>query len=188
MNYINYIFGTFFILKNKLTTIFEMRKNIPRIRNKMPLLTQYSYFYSSSNEIIDGLYLGSSYNAYDINDLKKNNISVIINVTDEISNFYENNILFDYYKFPIKDNNEDNIEEILEETYKIIDDNLDKRNNILVHCYMGASRSATVVIHYLMKKLDYSYDDARKLVIKKRPLVNLSHKFHDTLKKLNKIN
>ena len=32
--------------------------------------------------------------------------------------------------------------------------------NILVHCFMGASRSASIVVNYMVKKHSYTVDDA----------------------------
>ena len=34
------------------------------------------------------------------------------------------------------------------------------KNNVLVHCYYGVSRSSTIVIAYLMRKLSISYEKA----------------------------
>ncbi len=180
----DYLYGTFYILKNKIYNLGIFSKNVPRIEPKMPLYRQYSYFYSEPNQIIDGLYLGSSYNAYDIKQINNKNINVIINITDEIPNFYEDNLLLKYYKFSIKDNNIDDINPILTETYDIIDEHLSKGESILVHCFMGASRSASVIIHYLMKKNRWTYDYAKTFVIVKRPLVNLSEKFDEILKNI----
>lgn len=176
----DYIFGSLYILKSKLWYIDF--NSVPRIRPKLPWYEQYKYFYSESNEIINNLYLGSSFNAYSINELTNKNINVIINVTEEIDNFHENNLDLTYYKILIKDNNQDDIRPVLEETYNIIDHHLEKGDSILVHCYMGASRSAAVVINYLMRKNSISYEQAYKIVSGKRSLVNLSEKFDEILK------
>jgi protein-tyrosine phosphatase len=172
----DYIFGSFYILKNKLWFL-DFFKPIPRIEPKLPWYTQYGYFYSESNQIIDNLYLGSSFNAYLLSELTNKKITVVINVTEEIDNFHKNNLLITYYRFPIKDNNQDDISEILEKTYDIIDKHLAKGDGILVHCYMGASRSASVIIYYLMRKYSWVYEQSLNYVYNKRKLVNLSHKF-----------
>lgn len=44
--------------------------------------------------------------------------------------------------------------------------------NVLVHCYAGISRSATVVIAYLMKKRDIGHRQAMSLVSQYRPQIN----------------
>lgn len=176
----DYIFGSLYILKNKLWYVDF--NSVPRIGPKLSWYEQYKYFYSESNEIINNLYLGSSFNAYSINELADKNINVIINVTEEIDNFHENNLDITYYRFPIKDNNHDDIRPILEQTYNIIDHHLNNGDSILVHCYMGASRSAAVVINYLMRKNKISYEHAYEAVSSKRPLVNLSEKFDEILK------
>jgi protein-tyrosine phosphatase len=180
----NYICGSLYILKNKLRDLDLFGKRVPRIEPSMPWYKQYSYFYYPSNEIIENLYLGSSFNAYDYNELRNKNIKVIINITDNIDNYHEQNLILTYYKYPIRDNNVDDITNILIETAQVIDFHLSKGEGILVHCYMGASRSASVIIHYLMKKNNWSYEHARTFVMIKRPLVNLSNKFDEILNKI----
>lgn len=178
----NYIYGSYYILKNKLYDFNFFGEKVPRIEPSMPWYKQYSYFYSKSNEIIKGLYLGSSFNAYNLQELQYNNINVIINITDNIDNYHEENLMLTYYKYSIKDNNSDDITNILMETSDIIEKHLSKGENVLVHCFMGASRSAAVIIHYLMKKNNWTYDYTKTFVIVKRPLVNLSEKFDVILK------
>lgn len=180
----NYICGSLYILKNKLRDLDLFGKRVPRIEPTMPWYKQYSYFYYPSNEIIDNLYLGSSFNAYDYYELRNKNIKVIINITDNIDNYHEQNLMLTYYKYPIRDNNVDDITNILIETAQVIDLHLSKGEGILVHCYMGASRSASVIIHYLMKKNNWSYEHAKTFVMIKRPLVNLSNKFDEILNKI----
>lgn len=43
---------------------------------------------------------------------------------------------------------------------------------VFVHCYAGVSRSATIVIAYLMKEHNLSYNAAIKFVKSKRPFIN----------------
>jgi protein-tyrosine phosphatase len=177
----DYIFGSFYILKNKFW-VLDVFKNTKRIKPKLPWYRQYIYFYSESNEIINNLHLGSSFNAYSISELTNKKINVVINVTEEIDNFHDNNLSMIYYRFPIKDDNNDDISEILEQTYDIIDEHLSKGDRILVHCFMGASRSAAVIIYYLMRKYNITYEQAITCVYKKRILVNLTPKFEFILK------
>jgi protein-tyrosine phosphatase len=48
---------------------------------------------------------------------------------------------------------------------------------ILVHCFAGVSRSATVVIAYLMQEHGLTYHAAMKLVKSKRPFINPNEGF-----------
>lgn len=181
----DYIFGSLQILRNKLHNIkLFNRTETPRINPILPFYKQYYSFFSESSKIIDNLYLGSSFNAYSLTELNDKKVNVIINITDDIDNFFADDSNFTYYKFPIKDNNEDDITDILNHTFNIIKYHLNKGDCILVHCFMGASRSASVIIHYLMKTNNISYDRALQYVIEKRNVVNLSELFELTLRKL----
>lgn len=189
----NYIYGSIYILGKKLYNylysvqipVIKYDKNeaiVKRVDIGLPWYLRYKWFFSESNEIIPNLFLGSSFNAYNKNELNKKQINIILNVTDEISNFYETENKLTYYKFPIKDNNNDDISSILNETYNIIENHISNGDKILIHCYMGASRSASVVIHYIMKKYGLSYETTLRLIKNKRPIVNLTEKFQTTLK------
>ena len=186
---IKYIIGTLLILWCRLVNLklFE-KKKVLRIEPKIPWYRQLGWFYSEPTKILPNLYLGSAFNAYDYENLKKLNINVIINVTKEIDNFYQPNLKFTYYKYPINDNNEEDITDILKESCKQIDLHISNSDTILVHCYMGASRSASVIINYLMCVKKQKYIFALNYVHLKRPLVNLSEKFANTLKSAVKKN
>jgi len=110
--------------------------------------------------------------------LRNNNIGLIINMTNEITNHYEDEIL--YKRYPLYDNNNDSIVQYLEDTYndicKFKRENPNK--NIMIHCFMGASRSATVVAYYLIKKYNLIVDDAIIKIKEKRSIVNLTAKFY----------
>jgi atypical dual specificity phosphatase len=180
---IKYIIGTLIILWARLLNMkLFNNKQIIRTEAKVPWYRQIIWFYSNPTQILPNLYLGSAFNAYDIDQLNRINANVIINVTKEIDNFFESNLNFTYYKYPISDDNTEPIANILQNTYDKIDLHLERGDCVFVHCYMGASRSASVVINYLMKAKLQSYNYAYNFVKNVRPVVNLSELFATTLK------
>jgi protein-tyrosine phosphatase len=96
--------------------------------------------------IIHTIYLGNKHNAHDDVFIKDNNIKYIINITLDIPNKYNN---ITYYNYNIEDSCDDDIQKYFNDITSIINNN--KNNNILVHCRVGKSRSATVILAYLMK-------------------------------------
>jgi protein-tyrosine phosphatase len=190
-------------------------------------------------EIIDGLFIGSANNASNLNTLREYNIGAIINVTQEIPNYYENNSnsvcdnsdihtlygqldnvgysseflsdhkldnivdntidntvdnlnnnknnksndSFVYMRIPAKDINSQSMKQYFTPVCEFIDkyrlEHPEKA--ILIHCYVGASRSATMMIAYLMKDRDMTFNETLDLVIDKRPFVNLNQTFAEEL-------
>lgn len=57
-------------------------------------------------------------------------------------------------------------------TYQIIDSWIDNGDKVLVHCACGISRSATIIIYYLMKKKKISFKRALDYLRKKRSIVD----------------
>jgi protein-tyrosine phosphatase len=58
-----------------------------------------------------------------------------------------------------------------------------KKGNVLVHCAAGISRSATLLIAYLMNKYQTTYEDCLVLLARKRPCVLPNAGFVQQLKK-----
>lgn len=149
------------------------------------LYEEYSFFFDKPTHIIDNIYLGSAFNAASYYVLKELNIKTIVNVTKEISHYYPSE--FEYTRFDIYDNNEQSIAKYLDQSYQYIKQRTD--GNILVHCYMGSSRSASVVIYYITKTLKkengqyYTFDEALEYVKKKRGIVNPTFRFTKDLAK-----
>lgn len=132
-------------------------------------------------EVYPNLFLGSSYNAALLSGLRSRNIKYIINVTNEISNYYPANA--EYYNIAISDNGHDSIIDHLEESYEIINNFLSKNDGaVLVHCYMGASRSASIVTYYIAKKTGKSIDEVISFLQSQRSNVNLSKSLYEELK------
>ncbi len=164
--------------------VIDIAKYVPeddgykRIFRDVGFFKKYSIFFSEPTHVIDNIYLGSAFNAASYRILKKLDIKIIINVTHEISKYHTgaNSTKFTYHQYGIYDNNKTSIEDKLDEIYNTITE-YDKNTNILVHCFMGASRSVSVVIYYLMKSKNFSLDVAIEYLRNKRPIINPSYRF-----------
>ena len=102
---------------------------------------------TSATKILDRLYIGNAYNARDYYTLKNNNVGLIINCTKDIDNFFDYTEEFIYHRVPVKDMNKENILLYIHDTVDLIEkylsENIDK--TVLIHCFMGSSRSATIL-------------------------------------------
>lgn len=111
------------------------------------------------NEIMPNLFLGDLNGALD----NKDNFDIIIN----LSKFpYSSKATM--YTFDINDNPGVNIIEPLEKCIPIIEEGLKENKMILVHCLMGKSRSASIVLGYLMKTQNMNMEGAIEHVNNKR--------------------
>ncbi len=90
---------------------------------------------------------------------------------------------FEYLQLPLKDSPTFNIEPYLDQAYEFIDGILE-RGSILIHCNAGVTRSATITIYYLMRKLEVSFEKAHEMVMSKRSCINVGN-FVNTLKNKN---
>lgn len=149
---------------------------------------KWSVFMGNPTLIIDNIYLGSAMNAASYDDLKNNNIKLIINVTKEIRNYFPDE--FTYIRYDLYDNNKHSIEKYLEEAYeKILEFQNTTEGNILIHCFMGASRSVSLVLYYLMRRMkhkngqNFTFDDALEYIKDKRPSINPTFRFTKDLAK-----
>ena len=87
-----------------------------------------------------------------------------------------------YKKYDIKDDENARISLILIDSYNYITKNNHKK--IFVHCYAGASRSAAIILYYIMKRYNMSLDDANAFLLSKREIVNINMNFINDIKKM----
>ncbi|KAM3912899.1 protein phosphatase Slingshot homolog 3 [Leptodactylus fuscus] len=121
------------------------------------------------SEIFPYLYLGSEWNASNLEELLKNRVTHILNVTREIDNFFPET--FTYLNIRVLDEESTNLLPYWKETHSFISAARRQGTRALVHCKMGVSRSASTVIAYAMKEYEWSLEDALKHVKERRSIV-----------------
>jgi len=126
---------------------------------------------SHSSQILDWLYLGGLRNANNHKELTtRTNIKYILNVAYEVQNYFPDQ--FQYLKLDLDDTADFDISGHFDRAVSFIEEAKLSASNVLVHCQQGISRSASMVIAYLIAKENMSLKDALALVKNKRQIVN----------------
>ena len=126
------------------------------------------------SQITDRLFLTNFENAKDYYLLKSKGIRQILVVGNEMIHHTED---FKTQYIFLDDHPDADIAAYFETAHKFID-----RNITVVHCQAGISRSPTIVISYLMKKLGLSFREALDFCQKARPIVSPNIGFCHQLK------
>ena len=124
------------------------------------------------SQITDNLYLGNFYDALNIKKLSKIGIKKVLSlITDKQLLSYP--IEIEHKLIYINDLPRENIIKYFGECLLFIDDN----KKVLVHCMAGSSRSASIVIAYLMWKNQLDFKETVKFVEQIRPCINPNYGF-----------
>jgi len=173
----------------KIKAEFEAKAKRPARKVKCPRCNQEIYEYNVDshhtahmNEILPGwLWLGNAVNARNLSELEKwTQVTHILNMATEVKCFYPDK--FKYRKFELYDFADQDISSILEEAVDWVEEARKANGVILVHCVQGMSRSTSIVIGYLMKYKDMSFDDAFKHVKARRSIAKPNKGFERALR------
>ncbi|XP_044061299.1 protein phosphatase Slingshot homolog 3 [Siniperca chuatsi] len=137
------------------------------------------------SKIFDYLYLGSEWNAANFEELQKNNVGYILNVTREIDNFFPES--FTYMNIRVYDVEATDLLPHWTDTYNFINTARKSGQAVLVHCKMGVSRSASTVIAYAMKQQHWPLDVALAYVRDRRSIIKPNEGFMKQLQTYNGI-
>uniref|UniRef100_A0A8C4GZC9 Protein phosphatase Slingshot homolog 1 n=1 Tax=Dicentrarchus labrax TaxID=13489 RepID=A0A8C4GZC9_DICLA len=118
--------------------------------------------------IFDHVYLGSEWNASNLEELQETGVGYILNVTREIDNFFPGT--FSYHNIRVYDEDATDLLAHWNDTYNFIVKAKKNHSKCLVHCKMGVSRSASTVIAYAMKEYGWSLEKAYNFVKQKRSI------------------
>uniref|UniRef100_A0A8C1D6T1 Protein phosphatase Slingshot homolog 1 n=2 Tax=Cyprinus carpio TaxID=7962 RepID=A0A8C1D6T1_CYPCA len=125
--------------------------------------------------IFDHLYLGSEWNASNLEELQETGVGYILNVTREIDNFFPGT--FCYHNVRVYDDETTDLLAHWNDTYNFIVKAKKNQTKCLVHCKMGVSRSASTVIAYAMKEYGWSLEKAYDFVKQKRSITRPNASF-----------
>jgi len=132
------------------------------------------------SEILSGLYLANFESAQDKSLLNKLKITRVLTIGNRSP--IDNSLLSPntptetrrdedgraYKLIWAMDSTDQNLLKHFRDCFRFIDESLESRAGIMVHCHMGFSRSAALVIGYLMRAESLSYENAFARVRKKR--------------------
>lgn len=144
---------------------------------KVDLCTEACY-----SQILPGLYLSNAQAARDRNVLEHLKITHVLTIeahrlpksTFEGSNI--STLFIRAYDLPST-----NLLPYFPMANAFIEEGLQK-GNVLVHCHFGVSRSATLVIAYIMQKYNLSFEQAYVLVRQRRRFINPNNGFCEQLR------
>jgi len=139
------------------------------------------------NEILEGqLYLSGRRVALDVNAIMALRIKAIVNATPKCPcKFRRQGVM--YLRLEVEDQPKESAKLMskLEEAFDFIDTAREAKRPVLVHCAAGVSRSATVVIAYLMQREGYTLEKALAHVEFCRPEVKPNEGFMRMLTELD---
>lgn len=118
-------------------------------------------------EILPGLIMGSQDVAHNSELLDKFKVTHILNVASFVDNIYPEK--FTYLSMDLRDLPDFPISKAFPEAIEFIEKAIQSGGCVLVHCNAGISRSATIVLAYLMKAKAMSLNDAFTYLRSKRP-------------------
>jgi len=117
------------------------------------------------------LFLGADAVARDAAVLREAGVSHIVNCAGLVcANHHEDS--FAYLRLNLLDSTREDISATFYDALEFIHAAVEAKSKVFVHCQHGVSRSATIVIAYLMWSQSLHYEEVLDIVREKRPTIN----------------
>jgi protein-tyrosine phosphatase len=139
----------------------------------------YNQLVECATQILPYLYLGTEWNASNYDSLQTDRVTHILNISSEVDNFFPDT--FKYLNIRVLDVEETDLLKEFDRTNRFIQEAKEEGTSCLVHCKMGVSRSATVVLAYLMKEFNWTYEQTFQFTKQKRNCINPNDGFKQQL-------
>lgn len=167
------------VITDPLGNKYEIdRGNVKELEKSLPFVVDEKPDLHVAN-VIPGLYLSSQDPAVCSDILKKYEIRHILSVGVNISEKLHD---IQYHNWDLLDLPEANIIPHLKKYIDII--HMNRKENILVHCNAGVSRSPAIIIAYLMIVMGLSYDEAYNKVKEVRSCIKPNDGFVKQLRSI----
>lgn len=124
--------------------------------------------------IIENLYLGSQDDAFS-SEFMSERPTAVLNVAAEVPRTPHTTV--DYLHLPLRDTANQELLDSIIQANEFIERNRKLGVRVLVHCFAGISRSASIVIAYLMQLHNMTFSETHEFVKKKRPVINPNMSF-----------
>eukprot|EP01059_Diplonema_ambulator_P010463 TRINITY_DN204_c1_g3_i3.p1 TRINITY_DN204_c1_g3~~TRINITY_DN204_c1_g3_i3.p1 ORF type:complete len:559 (+),score=80.91 TRINITY_DN204_c1_g3_i3:43-1719(+) len=154
-----------------VTQANELKKHHPTIKVELNQIFP--------DEIIPHLFLGSLRSAQEPRIYRTLGITYLASIGRELSVVTEPNM--SHIQCNVDDLADTDLGSMFDQVHNFIDKAQSEKAGCLVHCFKGQSRSATMVISYLMKHRRMKRDTAIDFVKERRPMINPNRGFMDLL-------
>lgn len=141
------------------------------------------------DHVIDNIYIGNWYDSINEKKLLDSNIKAIITLNGSYENIHTDDDVKMFKRLGIinkriniNDNAKSDIKQYFKECIEFIEKH--KNKNILVHCTAGISRSASIVLAYLIICKNMSYNDSYLYLKNIRNIINPNKAFKVQLQSL----
>lgn len=126
--------------------------------------------------ILPHLYLGCQRDVLNKDLMRQNEIAYVLNASNTCPkpDFIPDS---HFLRVPVNDSFCEKILPWLDRSVEFIDEAKACNARVLVHCLAGISRSATIAIAYIMKRMNLSLDEAYRFVKEKRPTISPNFNF-----------
>lgn len=139
------------------------------------------------SQVYENLWIGPANVAREKDFLLDTNITVIVNCAEEesINRYPLLSSLFTVH-VPLIDDEEPHAREMILKGAEFIQIYLQQGKNLLVHCKAGISRSATVILAWMIIYKNIPFDTAYRFLQEKRPIIRPNDFYIQLLKGLEK--
>lgn len=139
------------------------------------------FWSDSPSEIIPNLFVGSAKNAADAGSLSRLGIQYVVNCTDDLPQFHEGaEAAPEYSRIPLSDVPNASLIAIMDSIEYVVSkvvDKLSRGEPVLIHCFMGASRSVAVATLVVMRHFSISATEAYGRVRASRSAAKINSSF-----------
>ncbi|CAF0948968.1 unnamed protein product [Didymodactylos carnosus] len=160
-----------------------------RLSSNFFINTIYKYYFqifdrdshrSEFQLVAPSLYISNKFGCYNENKLIKYNITHILIAGSLLTKRFPSR--YRYHQLNLRDIPSENIGQYFAECVDFIEQAIESKGTVVVHCSAGMSRSAAIVVAYMMHAKKLTFDQAYSKLKEVRPCVGINDGFQKQLR------